>query len=158
MTIRNMTIREPRRRVERQRHEGPARPPQVLALASIGALAGFGPLTKIGAGHQRGDARLQGTTDTRPLARASDPETSHDVPARIASTISTRQKLVLDFIRGRGASGCTDLDIQRRFGDHGSTYRTRRAELTALELVRDSGVRVTQDRGRRIVWIAVEYA
>ena len=114
------------------------------ALACIGALAGFGPLTRIGV-----------SIDTRP--HASDPETSHEAATRIASTISETQQLVLDFIRSRGASGCTDLDIQRRFGNHGSTYRTRRAELTALGLVRDSGVRVTQDGGRRIVWMAVEY-
>jgi hypothetical protein len=115
------------------------------ALASIGALAGFGPLTQIG-------VRM----DTRSLARAVDPGTSHEAAARIASTITATQQRVLDFIRSRGASGCTDLDIQRRFGNHGSTYRTRRAELTALELVRDSGLRVMQDRGRRIVWVAVE--
>jgi hypothetical protein len=122
MTERSMTIRE-------------------RALSCIGALAGFGPLTKIGA---------------RADARASDPVTSHEAAAQIASTISTTQQLVLAFIRSRGTSGCTDLDIQRRFGNHGSTYRTRRAELVALELVRDSGVRVTQDGGRRIVWVAVE--
>jgi hypothetical protein len=94
--------------------------------------------------------------DTRPLARASDPSTSHEAATRIASTITATQQLVLDYIRSRGTSGCTDLDIQRRFGNHGSTYRTRRAELTALELVRDSGLRVTQDGGRRIVWVAVD--
>ncbi|MBX9824910.1 MAG: hypothetical protein K2Y27_07920 [Xanthobacteraceae bacterium] len=126
------------------------------ALRAIGALAGFGPLTHIGAGHERVNASLQRTMDTRPLARASDPTASHEAAARIASTISDTQQLVLDFIRSRGASGCTDLDIQRRFGDHGSTYRTRRAELTALGRVRDSGVRVTQDGSRRILWIAVE--
>jgi hypothetical protein len=129
MTERSMTIRE-------------------RALAAIGALAGFGPLTRIGVGHQRGDAR--------PLARVTDPSTSHEATARIASTMSDTQKLVLDFIRSRGASGCTDLDIQRRFGNHGSTYRTRRAELTALGLVRDSGVRVMQDKGRRIVCVISE--
>ncbi|MBX9840906.1 MAG: hypothetical protein K2Z80_03755 [Xanthobacteraceae bacterium] len=158
------------------------------ALRAIGALAGFGPLTQIGAGHERVNARLQRAMDARPLARASDPSTSHEVAAqpsdakrreeparplqsaragrslrsparaaRIASTISDTQRLVLDFIRSHGASGCTDLDIQRRFGDHGSTYRTRRAELTVLGRVRDSGVRVTQDGGRRIVWVAVEH-
>jgi hypothetical protein len=145
------------------------------ALASIGALAGFGPLTRIGVGHQRGDARLQRATDTHPLAappsdpkrheeparplqnaRVSDPSTSHEAAARIATTMSDTQKLVLDFIRSRGTSGCTDLDIQRRFGNHGSTYRTRRAELTALGLVRDSGLRVMQDKGRRIVWVISE--
>jgi hypothetical protein len=128
MTERSMTIRE-------------------RALATIGALAGFGPLTRIG-----------GRMDTRPLTRASDLDTSHEAATRIATTMSDTQKLVLDFIRSRGASGCTDLDIQRRFGNHGSTYRTRRAELTALGLVRDSGVRVTQDKRRRIVWVLAEHA
>ena len=128
MTERNMTIRE-------------------RALATIGALAGFGPLTRIG-GHM----------DTRPLTRVSDPSTSHEATTHIATTMSDTQKLVLDFIRSRGASGCTDLDIQRRFGNHGSTFRTRRAELTALGLVRDSGARVMQDKGRRIVWILAERA
>jgi hypothetical protein len=134
------------------------------ALASIGALAGFGPLTQIGV---RMDTRPPAAPPSdaerheepaRPLqsARAVDPGTSHEAAARIASTITATQQRVLDFIRSRGASGCTDLDIQRRFGNHGSTYRTRRAELTALELVRDSGLRVMQDRGRRIVWVAVE--
>jgi hypothetical protein len=138
------------------------------ALATIGALAGFGPLTRIGVGHQRGDARLQRASDTQPLARVSDASISHEAAAlalasaasgqrehfkSIATTMSDPQKTVLDFIRSRGASGCTDLDIQRRFGNHGSTYRTRRAELTALGLVRDSGVRVVQDKGRRIVWV-----
>ena len=128
MTERSMTIRE-------------------RALATIGALAGFGPLTKIG-----------GRMDTRPLTRVSDPSTSHEATAHIATTMSDTQKLVLDFIRSRGASGCTDLDIQRRFGNHGSTFRTRRAELTALGLVRDSGLRVMQDKGRRIVWVLAEHA
>jgi hypothetical protein len=95
---------------------------------------------------------------TPPLTRTSDPDTSREAARKIASSITTRQQLVLEYIRSRGTGGCTDLDIQRRFGDHGSTYRTRRAELTRLELVKDSGLRVEQDGGRRIVWVAADHA
>lgn len=137
MTSRNMTMRE-------------------RALAAVAALAGFGPLTRIGARQPRGDARPGDMMDAPvPPARASELSTPHEPAARIASQISETQRLVLDFIRSRGGAGCTDLDIQRRFGNHGSTHRTRRAELTALGFVRDSGLRVTQDRSRRTVWVAV---
>jgi hypothetical protein len=129
-------------------------PGAARALSAIGALAGFGPLTRIGSlgkTEQRSMAPL-------PLTGSPDSATSREAVTRIASTVSPRQELVLDFIRSRGVAGCTDLDLERHFDDHGSTYRTRRAELAALGLVHDSGIRVTQDNSRRIVWIAAEHA
>src|SRR6478609_1701528 len=43
-------------------------------------------------------------------------------------------------------------DLENRFNNPGSTYRSRRSELTAMGLLRDSGQRREQEGGTRIIW------
>ena len=97
------------------------------------------------------------------LARGTDPQTSHDAAERILSKLGKLQREVYGVIKRHGASGITLWEIEEIFGNHGSTYRTRVAELcgkgsagTAVNppLVKDSG-RTRKIRGReRTVWIA----
>jgi hypothetical protein len=54
-----------------------------------------------------------------------------------------------------GTNGMTDFELEEIFGNHGSTYRTRRSELTEQGLIIDTG-RTRVQRGRnRIVWAAI---
>jgi hypothetical protein len=84
-------------------------------------------------------------------ARTMDPETSHQAASRITDEcLSEIQLLVLIWFRKFGPM--TDLDLQRHVGTIKSTYRTRRAELVAIGMLRDSGRRATQDGSKRIIW------
>jgi hypothetical protein len=82
-------------------------------------------------------------------SRRSDPETSRN---RLSADRITRiQQDILNYV-SRYPGGVTDLDIQTFFNDQGSTYRTRRAELTERGLLKDSGERMRQQGRRRVLW------
>ena len=98
--------------------------------------------------------------DSRPVARSTDPETSHQAAASVTN-LTEKQDAVLDCLRTMGPS--TDQMIQVRYANlfsfghaprqSGSGLRTRRAELVRKGLVRDTGERVTLSSGRKaIVW------
>ena len=88
-------------------------------------------------------------------ARATDPDTSQEAAESISPRLRELQKLVLDFAACQ-PDGFTDIDLNRHFDTHSSTYRTRRAELVAKGHIRDSGERRAygpDGTGRRhIIW------
>lgn len=96
--------------------------------------------------------------DAHTRARGGDPDTSHVAAERIQSRINTLQQRVLQHFRSIYPNAITDLDLETHFGDHGSTYRTRRAELVELGLIRDTGLRRFQRRHHRVLWVAVKSA
>jgi hypothetical protein len=94
----------------------------------------------------------------RPRARAGDPETSHEA-ARSVKGLSKKQRFILRLLR---AAPATDEEIWEHVSEWTfaaitpSGARTRRAELVAMNLVRDSGERRKTRSGRdAIVWEAV---
>lgn len=86
------------------------------------------------------------------LARTTDPQTSIDAALLIEPRRPALRTEVLRFARHR-PDGFTDYDLGRWFGNHGSSYRTRRAELTREGLIVPTGERRTLPSGRKaIVW------
>lgn len=89
------------------------------------------------------------------LARASDPDTSHEAAQSVSPRIRQLQKLVLDYAASQ-PDGFTDIDLNRHFDTHASTYRTRRSELVARGYIRDTKERRAYGQdgtGRRhIIW------
>lgn len=97
--------------------------------------------------------------EARKLHRVRDPDTSREAAAAIADKRSKIQKLVEGYAKKVGPAGFTDQSLSDFFGTAGSTYRTRRAELTAQGVIVDSGFRSTADSGRRmIVWVHRDHA
>lgn len=97
--------------------------------------------------------------DTQPVARRGDPETSHEAAASVTG-LRESQAEVLGVIRRRGPM--TDEEVLKVLIDRGerpwtpSGARTRRSELVAAGVVRDSGRRKRLATGRRsILWEAV---
>jgi hypothetical protein len=88
-------------------------------------------------------------------ARSTDPHTSHEAAMIVSPHINQLQRRVLTYAAKYPKTGFLDLTMEEELGSHGSTYRTRRAELTSLGLIRDSGMvdRAPGDRRDRIVWI-----
>lgn len=74
------------------------------------------------------------------LARATDPDTSHEAAESISPRLRELQRLVLDFAAAN-PNGFTDIDLNRHFDTHASTYRTRRSELVAKGYIKDTGER-----------------
>lgn len=92
--------------------------------------------------------------EARKLHRIHDPDTSREAAAAIADKRSKIQALVEGYARKVGPTGFTDQNLSDFFGTGGSTYRTRRAELTTRGVIVDSGFRSVADSGRRmIVWV-----
>lgn len=91
------------------------------------------------------------------VARATDPETSHEA-ARNVENIKGTQQLIINLLRMFGPM--TDDRIWDYAQDSTvlvspSGLRTRRHELVTLGLVEDSGERATLSTGRRsIIWRA----
>lgn len=99
----------------------------------------------------------------RPVARNTDPDTSHAAAASVRNVTETHRR-VLELLERFGSASDGDLLIYWRQMDSlegwgpisTSGLRTRRAELVALGLVEDSGERSTTETGRAcIVWQAV---
>jgi len=69
-------------------------------------------------------------------ARASDPSTSWEAADSLSSDHVARvREQVKAFALYCGTSGFTDKELERHFGDFGSTYRTRRSELSAAGVI-----------------------
>ena len=85
------------------------------------------------------------------LTRASDPSTSYESAARVIPKLRELQRIVYEMHQAH-PGGLTDFDLEERCGSHGSTYRTRRAELTEMGLLRDSGRKKLQNGRNRVVW------
>jgi hypothetical protein len=92
------------------------------------------------------------TPEPEAHARHRDPDTSHEAARSISPRLRELQEKVLAFAADR-PDGFTDVDLNRHFDTHGSTYRTRRSELVDQGLIRDSGERKTLGSGRRhVIW------
>jgi hypothetical protein len=91
-------------------------------------------------------------------ARPSDPDTSHVAAERIQQRLNKLQFKVLDHFRAIAPQSITDLDLEYHFNNHGSTYRTRRAELTELGLIQDTGLRRWQEGSHRVLWAATPWS
>lgn len=93
----------------------------------------------------------------QPRARETDPHTSHDAAASVRG-LRKKQADVYTILTASPV-GLTDIGIDWVHHDRGyppqssSGLRTRRSELVALGLVRDSGRREQLPSGRQaIVW------
>lgn len=95
-----------------------------------------------------------------PIARSSDPETSHEA-AESVTHVRRSQAAVLGVLAFLGPSTDNELisDYEEGIAKYGlpqqspSGIRTRRAELVRDGLVKDSGKRTWLPSGRRaIVW------
>jgi len=97
--------------------------------------------------------------EARTLHRRTDPDTSREAAERIAASRTALQARILSFAKAAGGLGFTDLALGDHFANHGSTYRSRRAELTKAGEIVDSGHRSVSDNGRRmIVWVHKDHA
>lgn len=92
-------------------------------------------------------------------ARRTDPGTSHEAADAVTPDLRQLQARVADYAKRKGYSGFTDAEMSQDLDDSGSTYRTRRSELTARNIILDSGERRTWgDSPRlRIVWMHRDY-
>lgn len=87
-------------------------------------------------------------------ARSTDPDTSFEAAEQVLPKITRIQLEVLTHFRSIYPRAITDLELQEHFGNQLSTYRTRRSELTAKDLIVDSGKRKLQSGRNRILWVA----
>lgn len=91
-------------------------------------------------------------------ARSTDPITSHEAAESITYETATRiQQNILDlFARYKTLDDKTLLTYYRRFygwASAESSVRTRRHELVEAGLIKNSGLKMKQDNGRRaILW------
>lgn len=72
------------------------------------------------------------------------PRTSFDAP--VGLDVSKKQKMVYDFVFSLGPPGCTELDAQIYFKDHGSTIRSRFKELEKKDYLYRTGEERSQKR------------
>ena len=84
-----------------------------------------------------------------PLARTTDPETSHEAAARAPTDLEARVLAVL----GRFANGATTYELSAAMGESLVTVSPRMRPLVNKYLVEDSGIRRRGESGRnQIVW------
>jgi hypothetical protein len=95
--------------------------------------------------------------DSYRLHRADDRITSIEAAEAIAPKIGKIQKLVLDFAEGKRAFGFTDIDLNTFFNSTSSTYRSRRAELTEIGLIVDTGMFRMVNGKRHTIWVHKDY-
>lgn len=91
----------------------------------------------------------------RAHARHTDPQTSHRAAAAVTPGLPELQAVVERYALGQ-AQGFLDVKLCEALPDLGpSTLRTRRAELTARNIILDSGRRLTPDGATtpHTVWI-----
>lgn len=89
-------------------------------------------------------------TDTHALVRSTDPDTSVEAAEKIAPNLNRLQQIVLFWFHEH-PEGLTDWELEEIEGNHKSTYRSRRAELTRMGILVRDGKRY-QDGGWRAVW------
>jgi len=95
--------------------------------------------------------------DIKKLFRRESRQTSIDAAVSIVPSLTDIQNAVLAYAK-QNPSGFTDDEMNRHFQSYGSTYRTRRAELTAKNLIVDSGKLARLPSGRNAtVWVLAYY-
>ena len=87
------------------------------------------------------------------VTRASDPATSFAAGISAINNLKELQRIVYDVHCGN-PQGLTDYELEELCENHGSTYRTRRAELVEVGLLYDSGQTRLINGRKRIVWKA----
>ena len=94
--------------------------------------------------------------DFKKLFRRDSRQTSIEAAESIVPALTDIQNAVLAYAKSR-PTGFTDDEMNRHFQSYGSTYRTRRAELTAKNLIVDSGKLARLPSGRNAtVWILAD--
>lgn len=92
------------------------------------------------------------------LYRRHDPDTSKEAADFIEPKRNLLQEDVLNYAFDQGEKGFTDEQLSNAFNCSGSTYRTRRAELTAKGLIVPTQRRARLASGRRaVVWVHRNY-
>jgi hypothetical protein len=101
------------------------------------------------------DDLFTGGGGDRAYARRYDPGTSHQAADAVSPDLKALQARVADFARRAGQSRFTDAQMEDELGDAGSTLRSRRSELTARNIILDSGLTRTYGYStrQRIVWV-----
>ena len=95
--------------------------------------------------------------DFRKLFRRDSRATSIEAAESIVPALTDIQNAVLAYAKQK-PTGFTDDEMNRHFQSYGSTYRTRRAELTAKNLIVDSGKVSRLPSGRNAtVWVLAYY-
>jgi hypothetical protein len=95
--------------------------------------------------------------DLRKLFRRDSRATSIEAAESILPSLTDIQNAVLAYAKQK-PTGFTDDEMNRHFQSYGSTYRTRRAELTAKNLIVDSGKLTRLPSGRNAtVWVLAQY-
>ena len=95
--------------------------------------------------------------DFRKLFRRESRQTSIDAAESIVPSLTDIQNAVLQYANTM-PTGFTDDQMNRHFQTYGSTYRTRRAELTAKNIIADSGKLARLPSGRNAtVWVLAQY-
>ncbi len=90
-------------------------------------------------------------------ARSSDPQTSVEAGKAILTKTALIQGYVEDYALMR-PDGFTDHELSQHFGNHASTYRTRRAELTDKGVIVPTRQRRALPSGRTaVVWVHHSY-
>lgn len=90
------------------------------------------------------------------ITRKADPETSLAAAKKIIPKMNDLHREVMEKFSGAGDIGLTDYELEETLNNHGSTYRTRRAELVELRMIRDSGTKRKINGRDRIVWVLVK--
>lgn len=92
------------------------------------------------------------------MHRRYDPDTSKQAAESVVDKLGKLQDIVLCYAIGRASDGFTDEMLSEWFGCRGSTYRTRRAELTAKGLIVPTRRRARLSSGRHaVVWCHRDY-
>ena len=94
--------------------------------------------------------------DFKKLFRRDSRATSIEAAVSIVPALPEIQAAVLAYAKQK-PTGFTDDDLNKHFQSYGSTYRSRRAELTAKNLIVNSGKLTRLPSGRNAtVWILAE--
>lgn len=87
-------------------------------------------------------------------ARSTDPHTSHEAAAAVTAHLTSGRAIVEAYARRKGADGFTDIEMHDELGDSGSSLRSRRNELTAMNRILDSGRTARYgNQMERVVWV-----
>ncbi len=88
------------------------------------------------------------TLDDAPLARATDPQTSHDAPNR--DRLSAHRLAALNAL---ALGDATDFELEARTGIKQTSVGKRRGELVRMGYVENTGLRrLTPSGSTSIVW------
>jgi hypothetical protein len=95
----------------------------------------------------------------RGLYRKENPDTSKEAAESIQKSRVRIRSEVVSYALMRGAEGFTDESLSRWFLCNGSSYRTRRSELTKSGVIVPSRKRARLASGRHaVVWVHKDYA